>query len=260
MRSRPFALAVLALALFVVVAAPARAQLDPDTTGASAYDRADLKISQSGRPVGVESFVRFARNDTLFNYSTVRFDGLSADSRQPLSLRMSYLQSKMNSYPISFDTFVTLRDTTQTTTISCVFSDTTVVVYREASGRGRGEAIALPPGRLYLFEPGIYQPVEILLADFVSGKQQTRRQSVFIPAIQRFVDLTITRGVKGPLRWGGRNVTTTKVEMTDGSTTFEAWMDEKYRLLKLEAVGQGLVVERDAAKTPGTTAKTAKKR
>ncbi len=249
MRLFPLALLmlVLAAALPASTAVGADDDFHPDTTAATGYEEASFTMRIDGRTIGRERFVHFTRRDTLFSYSTARFDGLPADSPMPLEQRTTYLQRRVGSYPMYFESVTTERDTSARLSVTCVFGDTTVVVYRERLERGIGEAIALPPGRLYLFEPGVYHPVELLLADFVDGTQKTRRQNVFVPANQTFIDLTLTRGAKVPLPWGGKSVTTTKIGLGDGTTEFTAWVDAKRRLLRLEAIGQGLVIERAAA-------------
>jgi hypothetical protein len=270
-----FAFAVMVAASAVLVppvvgpglaAAPAAASaLDaffPDTTAATDFDQSSFSIVLGGRKVGTEKFIHFMRRDTVFSYSTVRLDGLADDSPMPLEKRTSFLQRRLGSFPLFFEAATTERDTSAHISVSCLFSDTTVVVYRERGERGIGEALALPPGRMYLFEPGVYHPVQLLLADFVEGTQSKRKQLVFVPATQVFIDLTLTRGASAPLRWGGKNVPTTKVALTDGTNEFIGWMDEKRKLLRLEAIGQGLVIERAApaaARTSGAKPAAKKK-
>jgi hypothetical protein len=256
---RPFSLALPVLVLVLVAVTSvrdARADFFPDTTAASDFERSSFVIEHGGKVVGHESFIHFARRDTVFSYSTVRLDGLALDSPMPLEKRTTFLQRTLGSYPMYFESVSTARDTSQHLAVSCIFSDTTVVVYRERGERGIGEALALPPGRLYVFEPGVYHTVQLLLGDFVDGTQKVRKQLVFVPASQTFIDVTLTRGAKAPLRWAGKNVTSTKVGLSDGSTELIGWVDGDRRLLRLEAIGQALVVQREPA--PGEAAASTK--
>jgi hypothetical protein len=135
-------------------------------------------------------------------------------------------------------------DTTNTMALNCIFRDTVATVYKEANGRGVGSSVALPPGRLYLLEPGVYLQVQLLLADFLAGSQATRKQAVLIPSAEQVVDLWLTRGAMEAIVVRGKRIDAQRVDMTDKMTNLVAWVDKDGRMWKLEAPGQGLHVER----------------
>jgi hypothetical protein len=184
-------------------------------------------------------------NDTLITASTVRLDGAGPESSLPFEKRSTFLQRSFDSYPLVFQIVEQPRiDTLQTMALNCVFRDTVAVIYKESKQRGVGTSVALPPGRLYILEPGIYLQVQLLLSDFLAGSQQTRRQPVLIPSAEQVVDLFLTRGPLEPIVVRGRKVDARRVDFTDKLTNLVGWMDDQGRLLKLEAPGQGLRVER----------------
>jgi len=208
--------------------------------------QASFEIYKGTTRLGTEKFRIYATHDTLITASTVRLDGASPASTLPFEKRTTFLQRAYDSYPLLFQIVEQPRtDTTTTFALNCIFRDTVAVIYKESTGRGGvGTTVALPPGRLYILEPGIYLQVQLLLADFLAGSQEKRRQSVLIPTAEQVVDLWLTRGPVEPVVVRGRRVDAQRVELTDKLTNLVAWMDAAGRLVKLEAPGQGLRVER----------------
>jgi hypothetical protein len=242
-------LILLASFLAAAVAGPARAQA-PSWV---ARDSASFEIWQGDVLLGTEEYRVFQTGDTLIMGSTLRLPGAAPDSRLPLEKRTTFLRRAMDSYPLVFQVIDFPRDTTRgkPTAINCFFTDTTATIYREITGSlGRGESIGLPPGRLYILEPGIYAQVQTLVGDFVATKQDKRRQPVLIPSAQQVVELTLTRGPVERLGQEGHVVTTTRVDITDKLTQLVAWVDADGRMWKLEAPAAGLRVERGLPEQP----------
>ena len=253
---------VLLVSLLAGGAGPARAQ----ATSWVPRDSASFEIYQGDVLLGTEEYRVFQATDTLIMGSTLRLAGAAPESRLPLEKRTTFLRRQLDSYPLVFQVIDIPRDTLdgkKATAINCIFTDTTAVIYREITGViGRGEAIGLPPGRLYILEPGIYAQVQTLVGDFLATKQNKRRQPVLIPSVQQVVELTLTRGPVERLGQEGHVVTTTRVDITDKFTQLVAWVDAEGHMWKMEAPGQGLRVERmlpAAPPTPPTKKAGAKK-
>lgn len=241
MSTRSGALAA-AFALFLVVsgaalARPAAAQVW------TPQDSAKFEIYQDDRLLGIEDYRTFKTGDTLVVTSALDLSGAREGSTLPRFKETMFLRKADSSYPIVFHVTEMQRDSSQTS-INCVFRDTTVVIYRENKRGGVGDAIALPPGRLYLLEPGIYAQIQTLLGDFVQSSQNKRVQQVLIPAIGQVVEVTLKRGPRENLGQDRFMVKTTRVDMTDKLTNLSAWLDSGGRMWKLEAKAQGLSVER----------------
>ncbi len=252
---------LFAFALLVLVAAPglARAQAPSWVP----RDSASFEIWQGDVKLGTEEYRMFQATDTLIIGSTLRLDGAGPDSKLPLEKRTTFLRRALDSFPLVFQVVDIPRDTAQgrATAINVMFADTTAVIYREITGVvGAGEAIALPPGRIYILEPGIYAQVQTLAAEFLARNQAKRRQPVLIPTAQQVIDLTLTRGAVEKLGQDGHVVTTTRVDITDKLTQLVAWVDADGRMWKMEAPGQGLRVERVLPAKPKPAKKAAKKK
>lgn len=248
-----FALAVLGF----VAARPAAAQLP----GWTVIDSTTFEIYQDDRQVGEEQYRAYRTNDTLIIGSSLSLPGLPEGSLLPSVKNTTFLRRADNSWPLVFQVQESGRDTTKTRSISCAFNDTTVIVFHEADGVGRGTALALPPGRLYLLEPGIYAQVQTLVGDFARSTQNKRKQPVLIPSAKAIVDIHLTRGPKERLGQDEFVVQTTRIDLTDKFIKLSAWVDAQGRMWKMEAPGQGLRVERavPAAATGKAKASTRKK-
>lgn len=228
--------------LLCVLVLPARAAV---TDTYEVKQQASFDIYNGTTRLGTEKFRVYATHDTLITASTVRLDGASPDSPLPFEKRTSFLQRAYDSYPLVFQITEQPRsDTTATLALNCIFRDTVATIYKENTGRGIGTSVALPPGRLYLLEPGIYLQVQLLLADFLAGSQQTRKQPVLIPSLGQVIDLYLTRGPMEAVVVRGHKVDAQRVDLTDKLTNLVAWMGTDGRMMKLEAPGAGLRVER----------------
>ncbi|MEO6462748.1 MAG: hypothetical protein ABIP29_06705 [Candidatus Eisenbacteria bacterium] len=239
----PVAALTLALAFAVlgsVAARPAAAQLP----GWTVIDSTTFEIYQDDRQVGDEQYRAYRSNDTLIIGSSLRMPGLPEGSLLPSLKTTTFLRRADNSWPLVFQVQEAGRDTTKTRSINCSFSDTTVMVFHEVDGVGSGTAVALPPGRLYLLEPGIYAQVQTLVGDFALSTQNKRKQPVLIPSAKAVVDVHLTRGPKERLGQERFVVQTTRIDLTDGLVQLSAWVDGQGRMWKMEAPGQGLRVER----------------
>jgi len=238
--------------LLVVFAALVSSTIVPGNACAQApnwvpRDSASFEIYQGDVLLGTEEYRAFQTSDTLIMGSTLRLPGAAKDSKLPLEKRTTFLRRMLDSYPLVFQVIDYPRDAEKghATAINCMFHDTSAVIYREITGQvGRGESIALPPGRLYILEPGIYAQVQTLAADFLVRKQERRKQPVLIPSAQSVVEITMTRGPVEKLGQGDVVVTTQRVIMTDGLTQLVAWIDPEGRMMKMEAPREGLRVER----------------
>jgi hypothetical protein len=236
---RAFACAVVVLC-FLAGAPPAHAQDD----ASSIKEEASFDIWSGSTRLGSEQFRIYTSNDTLIIASSVVLDGTAKDSKLPYEKRTKFLQRAFDSYPLVFQTVENRRDSTQMLALNCLFRDTVAVIYREIDGRGTGESVALPPGRLYILEPGIYLQVQLLVADFLKGSQDERRQPVLIPSAVQVVDLYLKKGPVEAIIVRGKRVDAQRVEITDKLTRLVAWADTDGRMWKLEAPEAGLKVER----------------
>jgi len=210
--------------------------------------------------LGTEKFSIYTIADTVIMTSDVTLDGVSPDSRLPRSKSAAFRQRAFDSYPVAFVAEEHPRnDTSYVNRINVAFRDTVAMITLDRADRGRVESVGLPPGRLYLLEPGIYLQVQVLLADFLARGQETRNQSVLIPSLAKILDVQLTRGDEEEIMVRGARVHTRRVTMTDGQTTFQAWLDTTGRMWRLVADGQPLRVDRGRDARPHTTKARAKR-
>lgn len=238
-------------AALILHVAPARAQIfsGPSITLSDEIykirQQASFEIWSGKTRLGTEKFRIYASNDTLVATSTTRFDGASPTSRLPFEKHSMLLARAYDSYPLAFQiTEQSRKDSVRTVSLNCDFRDTVVTIFKESERRGVGTSVALPPGRLYLFEPGIYLQVQLLLADFLAGSQDTRKQAVLIPSAEQVVDLELTRGPTETMVVHRKKISAQRVDLTDNQTNLVGWVDKDGRMWRLEAPGQGLRVER----------------
>lgn len=223
--------------------APTAAPAGADT--ATKMQTGSFAIYAGDRRLGTEKFSIYGIADTVIMTSAVTLDGASPESPLPLTKISAFRQRAFDSYPVAFVAEAHSRvDTASVERVSVSFSDTVAMVTRDRADRGRVEAVGLPPGRLYLLEPGVYMQMQVLFADFLARGQATRKQSVLIPSLATVLDVELTRGDEVDLAGQGRVVHTRRVTMSDGQTTFEAWLDADGRMWRLVADGQPLHVER----------------
>jgi len=195
--------------------------------------------------LGTEKFSIYTIADTVIMTSQVTLDGVAAESTLPLTKSAAFRQRAYDSYPVAFVAEEhPRRDSTYVNRVNVAFRDTVAMITLDRADRGRVESVGLPPGRLYLLEPGIYLQVQVLLADFLARGQEQRKQSVLIPSLARLLDVELTRGEEEEITVRGARVHTRHVTMTDGLTTFEGWLDAGGRMWRLVADGQPLRVDR----------------
>jgi hypothetical protein len=245
------ALTAVALSILAIAAGPgaARSATAP-AQEVTTQQASSFEIYSGDHRLGTENFRIYAIADTIIMTSDVTLDGASPGSTLPLTKSAAFRQRKFDSYPVAFVAEErTRRDTSRVDRTVCAFGDTVVMITRDRADRGRVESVGLPPGRLYILEPGVYLQLQVLLADFLAHTQEERKQSVLIPSLATVIEVELKRGPAEDIVVRGRTVKTTKVEMTDQMTTFDAWLDGDGRMWRLTAPGQPLRVERGKDET-----------
>lgn len=118
--------------------------------------------------------------------------------------------------------------------------DTSASIFHEADGRGEGNVIPVPPGRVYLLDPSVYEQVEFMVRDFLQSELQTRTINALIPTRDTVISLRMT---KGPAEKVGK-VQTRRVDLYDDLTLIQAWLDADGNLIQLDAPAQKVHVRR----------------
>jgi hypothetical protein len=123
--------------------------------------------------------------------------------------------------------------------------DTTATIYHEADGKGSGDVIGIPHGRIYVLDASAYEQVEWLVRDFVESGLQTRSFHALIPPRDTVIDIQLSRGSKEKIQGpGGKTLSAQRVDINDDMTKINVWMDDQGNLLRLEAPAQKVRVVR----------------
>jgi hypothetical protein len=118
--------------------------------------------------------------------------------------------------------------------------DTSVSIFHEADGRGEGNVIPIPPGRVYTLDPSAYEQVEFMVRDFLETSLPTRTIHALIPPRDTVISLRLTRGSAEKVG----KIQTRRVDLYDDLTLIQAWLDADGNLIQLEAPAQKVRVRR----------------
>jgi hypothetical protein len=248
----------LALAAALLLAlAPLRACAQPTTTAGdkletlsaahgSILDEGVFIISQYGKPVRAEEFAIERMGDTLL----VRAASLVSrpgQAERPVDKSMLLMVGPLDFALGSYWSQQIAGPDTLRRGVEVTPGDTVVTVWREGNGRGVGNILALPPGRMYILDPPLFTTFNFI-GRTLQGKVFDRRPiRVFVLGTRdSIVDATVTDVGNESIRWGGRPVLARKLIITDAATSFTAWFSPDGRMLRLEQARDSIRVDRKA--------------
>jgi hypothetical protein len=103
----------------------------------------------------------------------------------------------------------------------------------------------VPPGRLYILDPNVYEHIESLVSDFCGRGIASRTQNVIMTPRDSVQQIRLARGPLETISTPGRDkIKATRVDVFDELTLLKTWLDEEGLLLRLEAPAQKLRVVR----------------
>ncbi len=178
-----------------------------------------------------------AQRDSVIAASAVHY--LLHDRRGSATLekRTVSISRALDSYPLFYQSHQQIGG--RTLTFGLTTSDTTANFYREAEGRGIAKVIGVPPGRLYVLDPSVYERVEAMVTDFFASPAQSRLQNVVMTPRDTVVQVRLTRGPLETIDLPGRGkVQATRVDLFDDLTLIQTWVDEHGLLLQVVAPQQ----------------------
>ena len=238
-----------ALALGLVVAAALTLALGAGLRPArgDVLDEGKLVISQQGRQVRLEDFKLDRHGDTLIVISAsyrVGPDGPAPVADKTLMMLMGALDYALGYYSSA----QVIGPDTLRRGIVIEGGDTVLTAYRERNQSGRGDRVAMPPGRLFILDPPLFTMFD-LLAHNLRGKEFDRRPvNVFVLGdADSMLTVTVADVGHEVIRWGGRAVTARKLTISDENTAFVMWVAPDGRMLRLQQAQHDILVER---KTP----------
>ncbi len=245
-------LRALALLLAVVAALPAA---PPAAALPVTLDLGRFTLSQDGQPARVEDFVFDRYGDSLVvraasspwreKAEDLRFDKfmmLVADARD----------FELLSYSSQFGA----RADTLRRGITLARGDTAFTLWREHNGWGTGDALARPPGRLYVLDAPLFTLFGYI-GWTMQGRTFDRRpiNIVVLGARDTVVVGTVTDAGTEELTWNGQAVEARKLLIGDQQTTVEAWFTSDGHMLRLLQERTGIRAERDPPAAAGPPAR-----
>jgi hypothetical protein len=210
-------------------------------------DEGHFVITSGGRRVGTEDFTfRVVADSLCLSSQSLTIQDPGDGKADTVDKRLFVAVGKDDYLLHAYQSNESFRGKEQVRGI--VMGDTLFTLYREYDGRGQGDRLVLPPGRMYVMDSRLYSLFELLL---LSLKGQTFQQRpVFVLALgdrDTLVEATVARGGRDTLRIGGQPTVTTRWHLTQGPVTLDLWTDAQGRLMRIAHPPTRLVVERQPA-------------
>lgn len=130
--------------------------------------------------------------------------------------------------------------------------DTAMTVYNETDGAGGADRLIQPPGRLFMMDPGLFTLFDVVCKN-LKGKPLTTKRPIQIVAMSQSVDAveaTVVAVGADTVVWGGKRTPLRKLQLSDPSGDFVAWVNASGQMLRLEHPASGLVVMREEPAAP----------
>jgi len=244
-------LALLAAGGLLVVATLARAQMSTIAPQISpvesmlALRAGTFEVWQDTTRLGTEFYSAYltARRDTAAVTSHITYELHSGRATMHYEKRTLRLASGLDNRLFVYQAHEDIGQNERGVAVTSY--DTTATIYHEADGKGAGNVIEVPHGRIYLLDASVYEQVEWLTRDFVESGLQTRTFHTLIPPRDTVIAIQLTRGpkekVQGP---GGKPLQAQRVDINDDMTKIVVWMDDQGNLVRLEAPAQKVRVIR----------------
>lgn len=240
----------------LTVAGPIAAS--PLSTGPEVLDHGSFVIRTTDRVVGVETFTIEGRSDSLILNSNLYGTEPTEEGEQQLEKQMGLVANRAD---------FGLRQYQSNTTFAgkklirgIVMSDTSLNIFREEDGRGSGETLTAPPGRLFILDARLFSLFDLICLS-LHGKTFQSRPLALLALGPRDTTLEATATHLGTetIRWGSRPVQARKLSVTDGTTTYWIWANPAGQMLRLVHRESNTRVEREpppikkraASKPPG---------
>jgi hypothetical protein len=242
------ACAVLVVALGVGLARAQMATIAPHISPVEsmlALRAGTFEVWQDTTRLGTEFYSAYltARRDTAAVTSLITYELHSGRATMHYEKRTRRLTSGLDNRLYLYQAHEDIGQNDRG--IAVTSYDTTATIYHEADGKGAGNVIEIPHGRLYVLDASAYEQVEWLTRDFVESGLQTRTFHTLIPVRDTVISVQLTRGpkekVQGP---GGKTLQAQRVDINDDMTKINVWMDDQGNLVRLEAPAQKVRVVR----------------
>jgi hypothetical protein len=245
---------LVALALLLVAFQPvpaARSQVAAFPINLGSTDRLTLlrtgtfEVWQDTTRLGTEFYRVYAtpRGDSLVTVSTVRYELRGRGGREAYEKSVLGITRRLDAYPLLFQSREEIGGRRRAVNLN--FREGNAIISRESGGAGQVNVVAVPPGRLYILDPNVYEHIESLVSDFCGRGIASRTQNVIMTPRDSVQQIRLARGPLETISTPGRDkIKATRVNVFDELTLLKTWLDEEGLLLRLEAPAQKLRVVR----------------
>ena len=227
--------------LLALLHTPARA-LPP---GAAVVDSGQFTVTVAGRLVGKEHFTLFKTGgDSLTALvNLVQFHPVD----QRIDTLMKSVQFAVDGFDYALHSYNSVQMFRgQRMTRSILINDTTYTSYREMGSKGEGNTFMLPPGRLYVLDPPVFTNLDVVCLNLKNRMFHTRPVTMLMMTTTRdtVITATVTDLGRDTIRWAGRPVAARHMTLGDANASYDVWLHDDGRMLRLEHGPSRLRVER----------------
>ena len=218
-------------------------------------------VLDGNQVVASEDFEYVLQGDSVTVSSTMKrkarnADGTMVDLTKRMALVVDANDFGLRSYVsnLDFDGHTQVR--------GIIPGDTAMTIYDETDGGGGADRVIQPPGRLFMMDPGLFALFDVVCKNLKSKPLTTKRPIQLLAMSQTVdaVEATVVAAGVDTVLWGGKRTPLRKLQLSDPSGDFVAWVNASKQMLRLEHPASGLVVMRQEPAVPKKPrAATAKK-
>ncbi len=206
-------------------------------------DQGAYSVYQGGRSIGSEKFFLEALGESLVLSASATQKVETRDGPRTVERDIRLVMSRLD-----FE----MRDYTSKTQVAgdsvkrgVVPGDTVLTIYREDAVGGEGTTYPKPPGRLFVFEAGVYSLIDVALRNLSGVSFEERDVSLLVLGPRdTILDARIKRVGKESVPWGATSVVAEHFRLSDPTASFDVWMHPRGRMIRLASEDYDVRVER----------------
>jgi hypothetical protein len=228
----------------LLLAGSARAQSPPES-----IDQGNYVVYLGSKAIGAENFAIRATSDSVSCVAHSYITKATPRGEETVEKQMGWSANRTDWSLRYYQSDETFRGETLVRGIVQLEGDTALTVFVEnKSGGGSAVRRVAPPGRFFVLDSGLYTLFDLICLSLHGRTFVTRPLNLMsVGPPDSLFEAQVTDLGHETIRWGARPVQARKVQISDGSITFLAWMSpDRGQMLRLAHEASGLRVEREA--------------
>jgi hypothetical protein len=216
---------------------------------ADQVDQGNYVISVGERAVGTENFTIEASADSVYCMARSYLTRRTPEGDQIVEKTMGWSANRSDWSLRYYQSNETFRGATLVRGVVQLSGDTALTVFVEnKDGGGVANRRVAPPGRVFILDSGIYSLFNLICLNLHERTFTTRPLNLLaVGPPDSLLEAQATDLGHETIRWGSRPVQARKIQISDGSITFIAWMSpDRGRMLRLTHEASGLRIDREA--------------